>query len=357
MKSILKITLTVFVAAIALWSCKKDETQVVVSVNAKPTLSATTTTLALLQANAANTAVTFNWTSADLGYKAPLTYSLQLSKAGTNFAGASTTEIAMGANKTKTFTVTEINKELLKIVAHSTTSTVEARVKVSAGTDSLLVYSNTLTLTVTPYKDIIVYNFPQALWVAGNFQGWSPSTAPKIVDKAATANTSTNYEGYINFNDPSPEFKLVKGNDWAFGDYGASSSTTLTNGGSNLQLTQGAGVYLLRANTVNMTWSADKINTWGIIGAFNGWATSVPLTFNAATGEWTITQNMPAGEFKFRANNDWPINFGDGGGSNGAPDGKPDYGGDNLNITTAGNYTITLDIGVAGNYSYTIKKN
>jgi hypothetical protein len=356
MKSILRISLTAFVAAIALWSCKKDETMVTVAVNAKPTLSATATTLTLLQANAANPAVTFNWTSADLGYKAPLSYNLQLSKAGTNFAPASTTEIAMGSNKTKAFTVTDINKELLKIVAHSTTSTVEARVKVSAGTDSLVVYSNTLNLTVTPYKDIIIYNFPQALWIAGNFQGWSPSTAPKIVDKAATGNTSTNYEGYIDFNNASPEFKIVKGNDWSFGDFGASSPTTLTNGGSNLQLTQGAGVYLLRANTVNMTWSADKINTWGIIGAFNGWAASVPMTYNAATGEWTITQNMPVGEFKFRANNDWAINFGDGSASVPA-DGRPDYGGDNLKITTAGNYTITLDIGVAGNYSYTIKKN
>ena len=40
-------------------------------------------------------------------------------------------------------------------------------------------------------------------------------------------------------------------------------------------------------------------------------AVSDPLTFNASTGVWTITRDMPAGKFKFRANDDWAINFGD----------------------------------------------
>jgi hypothetical protein len=56
---------------------------------------------------------------------------------------------------------------------------------------------------------------------------------------------------------------------------------------------------------------------------------------------------------KFRANNDWPINFGD----NNPADGKPEYGGDNIPVATAGSYTITLDIGIAGNYAYSIRRN
>lgn len=353
MKSIFKISLTAFAAVLILASCKKDETRVVLNVGAKPALTATAATLTLLQANAANPAETFNWTAADYGFSAPLSYTLQLSKAGTNFAGASTTDISIGSAKTKAFTVSEINKELLKVVPHTVTSTVEARIKVSVGTDSVApVYSNVVTLTVTPYKDIINYEFPQALRIAGNYQGWDPATAPKIVDRNASGTTGTSYEGYINFTDPAPEFKMVKGNNWGAGDFGMASSSTLTNGGNNLQLTGGAGVYLLTANTSTMTWSATKITTWGVIGAFNGWSASVPLTFNPATGEWTVTMNMPAGEFKFRANNDWGINFGDNNADN-----VPDYGGNNLNIAVAGNYTLTLDLGVAGNYSYTIKKN
>ena len=51
------------------------------------------------------------------------------------------------------------------------------------------------------------------------------------------------------------------------------------------------------------------------------------MTFNASTGVWTITRDMPAGKFKFRANGDWGINFGD----NGA-DFKPEYDGADIVI-------------------------
>jgi hypothetical protein len=78
------------------------------------------------------------------------------------------------------------------------------------------------------------------------------------------------------------------------------------------------------------------------------------MTFNAAAGTWSITINLLGGqELKFRANNDWTINFGDD-----IPrDNKPDYNGNNIPIAADGNYTITLDIGNAGNYNYTIRKN
>jgi starch-binding outer membrane protein SusE/F len=362
MKSILKITLAIVFAATTLWSCKKDETKTVVAIAAKPTLTASSTTLNLIQANASNAAETFTWTAADLGYKAPLSYTLQLSKAGSNFSAATTTEISTGGTRTKSFTVSEINKELLKIVPASLTSTVEARIKTVPGTDSLVVYSNVVTLTVSTYRDIINYEFPQALRIAGSFQGWDPASAPKIVDKAASGTTGSNYEGYINFTDANPLFKMVKGNDWSAGDFGMASSTTLSIGGNNLSLSNGPGVFLLKANTSNMTWSATKINTWGIIGTFNAWSNSVPMSFNATTGKWTVTVDFSSAntEFKFRANDDWAINFGDG--DSGAnppvlPDNVPDYGKDNIKVAVPGNYTITLDLGTGGNYSYTIKKN
>ena len=349
------------VAAIMIASCKKDEVRTVLTVGATPTLQANATTLVLLQANANNDAVKFTYTPATFGFDAAVTYVLQIAKGGTSFASATTTEVGL-ANASpleKSFKVVDFNRELLKIINYGTATAVEVRVKATVAAAAAPSYSNVVTITATAYRDIIKYNYPSSLNIAGNFQGWDPGTAPQLVNQnngGYTNGTNNKFEGYIVFNDPSPQFKMVKGDNWGAGDYGSAGSGTLGNGGPNLTLPSGGagltGLYRVRADISNLSWSYDKINTWGIIGAFNGWGSSVPLTFSASTGVWSVTRDMPTGEFKFRANDGWGINFGD----NGA-DFKPEYDGANINITAAGNYTISLDLSVGGNYTYTLKKN
>ncbi len=354
-------------AAITFSSCEKDEVKTVLNTGTAPSLSATPTTLVLLQANANSDAIKFTYTTnASFGFDAAVTYTLQISKGGTSFATASTTEV--GLSKTppleKTFKVVDFNRELLKIINYGTATPVEVRVKASVAAAAPAIYSNVITLTVTAYRDLITYAYPNALNIAGNFQGWSPGTAPQIVKQ--NNGGYDGFEGYIVFNAATPEFKMVKGNDWPHGDHGAATTNisnpltgggTLTaSGGSNIKLPSGgagiAGYYRIRANTTDLTWSYDKINAWGLIGEFNNWSTSDPMTFNASTGVWTITRDMPAGKFKFRANNDWAINFGD---SN--SDFKPEYGAADIVISAAGNYTISLDLSAGGNYAYSLKKN
>lgn len=360
MKATLKSSLLLLVASATLWtSCTKtDEVKAYLNPGGSLQLNTTISTVTLLQANASSTAGSFTWSAADFGYKAAVTYTLQLCKAGTNFAASSTTEINMGAALSKTFTVQEFNAKMLDIMPFGVATGVNARVKADVGSGVAPLYSNIVTtITVTAYRDIINYGFPQALWIAGNYQGWDPGSAPKIVDKSASGTTGSNYEGYINFTDGAPhEFKMVKGNNWGAGDFGSAGGSNLGNGGPNLTMTGAAGVFLVRANTQNMTWNYTRISTWGIIGSATpgGWGSSTPMTFNVGTGTWTITTNLTGGqELKFRANDDWAINFGDD-----APrDNKPDYNGANIPIAADGNYTITLDLGVAGNYSYTLRKN
>jgi len=344
------------IAAITFSSCEKDEVRTVLGVGSAPTLQSSATTLVLLQANANNDAVKFTYTPASFGFDAAVTYVLQISKGGTSFASASTTEVGLSNTPPleKSFKVVDFNRELLKIINYGVATPVEVRVKSTVAAAASPTYSNVVTMTVTAYRDIIKYAYPSALNLAGNFQGWDPGTAPQIVKQ--NNGGYNGFEGYIVFNSTTPEFKMVKGDNWGAGDYGSAGGNALGNGGPNLTLPGGGpgltGYYRIRANETNMTWSNTKINTWGIIGAFNGWGSSVPLTFNASTGVWSITRDMPTGEFKFRANDDWGINFGDNGG-----DFKPDYDGSNLNITAAGNYTISLDLSVGGNYAYTLKKN
>lgn len=361
MRTWLNKMMLVGVAAIAFLSCKKDEVKTVLNVGSAPALTSSVATLVLLQANANNDAVKFTYTPATFGFDAAVTYVLQIAKGGTNFASASTTEV--GLNNTspleKSFKVIDFNRELLKIINYGTATPVEVRVKASVAAAAPATYSNVVTITVTAYRDIITYAFPNALNIAGNFQGWDPGTAPQIVKQ--NNGGYNGFEGYIIFNATSPEFKMVKGNNWGAGDFGSAGAGILGDGGSNLTLPSGGvgltGYWRIRAQ-LNATpppvgtWTWTKINTWGIIGAFNGWSVSVPLTFNTSTGVWSITRDMPAGEFKFRANDDWGINLGD----NNA-DFKPEYDGSNLNISAAGSYTISLDLSVGGNYAYTLKKN
>jgi hypothetical protein len=356
MKNIQKLTwLLIGGALLTLSACKKEETRAVLNPSGAVTLSATTTTLVLAQANQDNNAVSFNWTTANFGFDAGVNYTLELCRGGTNFATASSTSVNMNTLLTKAFTVRDFNAKMQDIIPNGVASQVQARIKAEVGSGVAPIFSNVLSMTVTAYRDLVNYSFPQALFIAGNFQGWSPSTAPKIVDRFASGSTGSNYDGYIYFNNASPEFKMVKGPDWSFGDFGNYGPGILGPGGNNLTLSQGAGVYRLQANTSNLTWSATKIDTWGIIGSATpgGWGSSTAMTYDIAQNVYIITTNLSAGELKFRANNDWPINFGD----NAPADGKPEYGGDNIPITTAGNYTITLDIGVAGNYAYSIRRN
>ena len=63
-------------------------------------------------------------------------------------------------------------------------------------------------------------------------------------------------------------------------------------------------------------------------------------------------ETLSDGEVKFRANDGWDINFGDDGAN-----GSLEYGGANIAIASAGNYTITMDLHEAARYKYTIKKN
>ena len=347
------------IAAIAFSACKKDEVRTILTVGTAPTLTATPTTLVLLQSNANNNAVKFTYTGATFGFDAAVTYVLQISKGGTSFASATTTEVGLSNTSPleKSFKVVEFNRELLKIINYGTATAVEVRVKASVAAATPPSYSNVVTMTCTAYRDLITYAYPNALNIAGNFQGWSPGTAPQIV--AQNNGGYNGFEVYIVFNAATPEFKMVRGNDWV-GDYGSAGGNNLGNGGPNLTLPSGgagvAGYWRIRADLSLAPspgqWFWTKINTWGIIGEFNGWSTDALMTFNASTGVWTITRDMPAGKFKFRANSDWGINFGD----NGA-DFKPEYDGADITISAAGNYTISLDLSAGGNYAYTLKKN
>ena len=318
-------------------------------------LASSTNSLAPKVEDSSKVGLTLIWTYPNHATDAKnIKYVVEIDSAGRKFSSPLKKEIV--ENLSVSYTNKELNRFFIKKKYEPGKQvTLEARVISSYTNNNEPIQSNLISIKFTPYSELINYEFPQALRVAGNFQGWDPPTAPKIVDPGASGTTGNNYEGYINFANPMPEFKLVKGSSWSAGDFGDAGAGLLSNGGSNFMLS-GAGVYLMKASTQGMTWSATKINSWGIIGSAtpNGWTASTPMTMNS-NGTYSITTTLTAGnELKFRANDDWAINFVDNK-SNG-PDGLPEYNGDNIVITSDGTYLVTLDVSLAGNYSYSLKK-
>jgi hypothetical protein len=86
---------------------------------------------------------------------------------------------------------------------------------------------------------------------------------------------------------------------------------------------------------------------WGIIGSATtyGWDNSTDMNYNPMTGKYSISLYLNSGEFKFRLDNSWTVNYGDDGNNL-----SLELGGANINVN-AGNYTIVLDV---ENESYTI---
>jgi starch-binding outer membrane protein SusE/F len=347
MKNILFLTCTILL----LVACDKDvEITTMKQPGVPPALTATPTTLVLSAATANDTVLTFSWQPSDYGFSAAVRYTVQIAKGGTNFAAPR--QISMGSSLNLKYTAADLNQLALILgLPHSSAGQLDVRV-LSSVSDSLpAIESNKITVNVTPYQVII--NYP-SLWVPGDYQGWDPATAPKISSKAANGI----YEGYVNLNPGGNlKFKYTSHPDWNHTNYGWASSTITGNDVSGTFNTTGgdlfvpsAGYYLLKGNTNNNTWSGTKILSWSLIGDFNNWAGDAAMTYDATTKVWTGTINpAAAGKFKFRANNDWAINFGDNGADLGL-----DYGGADINITP-GPKTIRMNLSVPGNYSYTIQ--
>lgn len=185
-----------------------------------------------------------------------------------------------------------------------------------------------VTFKATPYQ------LSSFIYAPGGYQGWNPGTANTLV--SATSNGT--YFGFINFPAAGTEFKYTQNRNWDvnWGDNGADGTLELN--GSNI-LSPSAGYYKVTVDTNSLTHSMVPYSV-GLVGGFNSWGGSpdAQMEWDDSILKFKIVVTLPAGEFKFRVNSDWGENYGDDG-----ADGTLNAGGSNLNITSAGTYTITFD--------------
>lgn len=355
----------ILAAALSLFSCKKDAEQFDLQPGAFSgnALKASATTVVLTAAKENDTAITFQWSDAAFGKQAAVSYILQLAvpaDTANNWAKAKTFTIDTKTLK-YAFVVKDLNNLLNGMgltpgVPNAIAVRIKANVNQYNGAESTVppVYSNTLTQQITSYA--------LTLYVPGDYQGWNPAAAPQLAPVAGRAGL---YEGYVNITGTGTQyFKYTNAPDWGHTNYGDGGSGTFSTDGAAAGLSvPGPGYYYLTANLNNNTWTATK-TTWGILGDASpgGWDTDTQLSYDATAQVWKVTANMKTnGSFKFRANNAWNLDFGiDAAGKLKYAD-NPFLGYtaglNNLSVSADGSYTITLDLHIAGNYTYILHKN
>ena len=148
-------------------------------------------------------------------------------------------------------------------------------------------------------------SFGDYFYEIGNESGWGTSHA-----LAGPANDGK-YKGYYYLNGEF-EFKPNADNWDDDLEYvsGTTTSGTLTDAGGPNCPDPGEGFYEIFLDAGALNYTLTKIESVSMIGGFNEWASDLEMTYNAEEGCWEVTTDQVSGEYKFRANHDWAINWG-----------------------------------------------
>lgn len=191
-----------------------------------------------------------------------------------------------------------------------------------AGTWIVTLDMNNLTYTVGK----------PVLYMAGDANGWA-------TNDYLAGEDGVHFTGFMYLNQNG--FKFCTQPEWKGTNYGANFDTAKD--AANITMTEEASYYKVDVDLESKSYVLTPITTIGIIGSAspNGWDSDVDMTYvpyNAETkelGYWEIKDvTLTSGEIKFRANDDWAINW--GGDTNALT-----QGGDNISVD-AGTYDIKL---------------
>lgn len=230
MKKLINFTL-IAIACLAV-ACHKDaELTYLKPVTFNSQFKVSTNSVTLSAATDSSQVINFSWSAAVYPVKLKVTYTLEVDLAtdtagATAWAGAQ--QILVGTDVYKTsISGAALNAAALKLgAAPNTPGTLAFRIQAY---QDRYVYSPAVPVTVSPWKIIIVTHGWPELYVPGDYQGWSPSTAPNVA-----AEVPGIYEGYIY--EPAGgtyHFKFTSAPDWNHINYGAGATAgTLSTDGS-----------------------------------------------------------------------------------------------------------------------------
>ncbi len=363
MNKIIDKSWVILITVILFTACKKDAVLTYLdTVSFPPALTATANNITLNANNTDSSLITFKWPAVAFKITAPVMYKIQFAlpadTIGTSaWSNAVTIDVGndVFGKSLKGSDLQKLAVTQLGLVADSV-QTVVARI---IATLDRKVYSNSVVFKVKPYKVFV----QKVLYVPGEYQGWSPATAPVIGEVAGRPKM---YEGYVYLKGAGTRwFKYTSDPDWNHINYGDGGNGSFSTDGAaaGLSVADG-GYYYLTADLNTNKWTATK-TTWSILGDASpgGWSTDTQLTYDEASQVWKVTCDMKAsGSFKFRANNAWDLDFGIDGGTKALLYADNPFLGYtpnlwNLSVASDGNYTITLDLHNTQNYTYKLVKN
>lgn len=337
--------LTLIVAIVfAMASCDRDANPVMDSDPTAPSISSNNfegQNFQLTEDNADEELLNLEWTAANFGYDAAVVYHVQLSELDDEDFEESRTLVS--TNETQaTVTVGELNDALIAMGLPDGVE-VDLHIRVVAevdGADASQVVTDPIPFTATPY--MVQVEYPE-LQVPGGYQGasnygndWAPDD--EEVARLYSFDEDDVYEGYVYLAEDN-EFKFTQGASWDTNWGDDEDDGTLDPDGANIE--RDAGQYRIIVDLNDMEYE-DTRTEWAIIGeAAGGWGDEdeIAMEYDMEEHVWTADVSLDTGEMKFRANQDWDLNYGDDEGNF-----NLDWDGENIQVDEAGEYTVILNL-------------
>ncbi len=326
---------TLLLGLLAIVSCKDDDSPVIELVSPAALQSLTGSEYILTKENASQDFPAIKWTPADYGMSAVVKYQVMLTN-----KDATDKKVMIGETQESELKLTnaQMNEFMGKIGAYPGQQYNFNISLVSIAYDDKFVNdaSNSIDFKATLYNpNEVEWEY---MYVAEGYPDWDWTTAYMLGDPDGDGV----YRGYVHF----------KGNT----NYTVLDAKTLEPvGEQNKEVS--AGFYEIVWDGTGVTQSGAPL-VWGIIGDATpgGWDTDTQFEFDEDSRLLTkVVRLLNGKEFKFRANNDWGINFGAVDGHESDMEGELVANGTNFKVSapTDTTFIISLNLVNAGKYTFT----
>ena len=271
------------------------------------------TNIVLNAANANDAALTLTWAKPDFGYSAISTTNIDFDLAGNDFAHARQLAAVTTAVE-QSITVNDLNSAVINLLndygveGDYSARDYEIRLAshISQAADTL--YSNVITLNITPYSMDVQY---PSISVRGSYNGWDWPSCQKVY----SANFDDNYAGMIYFDGKAQEgWKFCGDENWSTNNWGVGETVVpeddniLTQGGSDIKAYSHNSYYLEFNAATGELKVSQAYDSWGIVGNHNGWGSGdTPMTLGTETDATGATQHFLTATMNMDAGNTWKI--------------------------------------------------